>query len=196
MVELKIGTADQGMDWLQWSSSIVSSLAWPVAAVVIACIFRSQIAGLLAKLRKLSWGDKVLDFADKLDRIETVSQTTTPADNEQEYPAPLPDMRFQQLLAISPSAAILDAWKPIELRLRDLSSHYDSGIGLQPRALTTRRVMEQLYKSGAISSGVYEMLRDLQGLRNAAAHQDEVTSTDAIRFQAFADKVMRALEKA
>ena len=182
------------MDWLQWSSSIVGSIAWPIAAVVIACIFRAQIAGLLAKIRKLSWGDKVVDFADTLDKIESVSQDVIPPDVGVDAPSPLPDMRFQQLLSISPSAAILDAWRPIELRLRDIASKYEAFAVSYPRALTTGHVIEKLYKGNIISSGVYETLRDLQRLRNAAAHEAEVTATDAIRFQAFADKVMRALE--
>ena len=55
MLELKIGSTDEGMGWMEFVSSIVGSLAWPVAAVIVAAIFHRQIAGLLAKVRKLNW---------------------------------------------------------------------------------------------------------------------------------------------
>jgi hypothetical protein len=73
-IEVKLATAEKSMDWLQWSSSLVHSLAWPVAAVIIAFIFRDQISGLLSKIRKLSWGDKVVDFAEKLDELEAATR--------------------------------------------------------------------------------------------------------------------------
>ena len=41
------------MDWLQFWSSIVSSLAWPVCAVLISLVFRKKLGELLAKITKL-----------------------------------------------------------------------------------------------------------------------------------------------
>jgi hypothetical protein len=46
--------ADDGMSGLEFTASAIGSLAWPVAAVIIASIFHKQIAGLLAKIRKLN----------------------------------------------------------------------------------------------------------------------------------------------
>ena len=43
--------ADDGMSGLDFTASIVASLAWPVAAVIVAAIFHKQIAELLAKIR-------------------------------------------------------------------------------------------------------------------------------------------------
>lgn len=47
VVQLVIGKpekADAGMGPLEFASSVIGSLAWPFAAVVIAIIFRAQIA--------------------------------------------------------------------------------------------------------------------------------------------------------
>ncbi len=133
MLELKIGPSERGMGWLEWSSSIVGSLAWPVAAVIIACLFRSQIAGLLAKLRKFSFGDAEIHFAEVLDNVEAnFGQSREPDLRE-----PLKDDRFQQLVEISPSAAILDAWQPIEARLQELGTK----LGVMNRLNSTNRRM-------------------------------------------------------
>ena len=49
MFELKIGVADKAMGWMDFVSSLVGSLAWPVAAVIMAAIFHKQIARLFDK---------------------------------------------------------------------------------------------------------------------------------------------------
>src|SRR5688500_7471478 len=39
-----------GMDWFQFLSSLVSSLAWPVAVLVLGMLFKAQVKELLAKM--------------------------------------------------------------------------------------------------------------------------------------------------
>ncbi|WP_139346507.1 hypothetical protein [Brucella intermedia] len=73
MIELKIGEQSGGMDWLEWSTHIVASLAWPVAVVIILCVLRPAIVRLLRQISKLTWGDKAVDFSNGLDRLETTN---------------------------------------------------------------------------------------------------------------------------
>jgi hypothetical protein len=179
VVELKMGQAHDPMSWMDFVASLVGSLAWPLAAIIIALLFRMQIAGLLNKIRRLTWGDKALDFAGTLDKLETASRDVGPAEADATKPSHLPDERFQNLLRISPSAAILDAWRPVEQTLRQVGARKD----YDPRILQSpTQIMKKLTEEGAITTPVYEMLRDLQRLRNVAAHQREVHPTDALRF--------------
>lgn len=187
MLELKVGPVESGMGWLEFISSLVGSLAWPLAAVIIALMFKSQIAALLAKVRKLSWGDSSVELAEQLDKAEDKARAVEPAEEP-----PLPDQRFQQLLAISPSAAILDTWGTVERMLYQVGSDHN----LDQRGLAQpNKIMDSLVKNGKIAPHIYEMLRDLRGIRNAAAHQKEVTASDAIRFYDLSEKVVRALDK-
>ena len=190
---MRIGEVASSMGWLEWTASIVGSIAWPVAAVIIAAFFRSQITNLLKKVRKLSWGDASVDFAEKLDEIESASRVAeAEATSAPKAPTTLPDERFTQLLQISPSAAVLDAWGAIETRLRTIATD------LAPSASTymPRQMILLLFKRGVIPSAMREILLELSSLRNAAAHQREVSVTDAIRFREFALRAAAELDAA
>ncbi|WP_157089062.1 hypothetical protein [Novosphingobium capsulatum] len=195
MLELKIGAANAGMGWMEFVSSLVGSLAWPVAAVIIAAIFHKQIAGLLAKIRKLNWGEASVELAEQLDKVEDKARV---AEAEAEIPAlpepipVVPDDRFQSLLTISPSAAILDAWKPVERRLTDLGKqHY----GNELKYSVSHKVAERLAADGHLMSSVVSMVGDMRKIRNEAAHIKEVSVTDALRFQELATQVMSLLSR-
>lgn len=196
VVQLVVGKpekADDGMSGLDFTASIVGSLAWPFAAVIIAAIFRKQIAGVLAKIRKLNWGDASVELADQLDKAEDKARaleaedTLPPAVPEAQQP---PDDRFNALLAISPSAAILDAWRPIERKLIDLGkAHFGNDLKYTPPHM----VAQKLATNGHMMSSVVAMVSDLRRIKNDAAHSKEVSVTDALRFNQLALQVMSAL---
>lgn len=216
----KVAEAHDAMGWLEFVAAMTGSLAWPVAAVVIACVFRSQISGLLAKIRKLTWGDKSADFTDQLDQIEAATLTAevpTPiteqaqeVDEANEHrnaveakdnwrsglAYKLPDKRYQDLLTVSPEAAILDAWKPIEYKLRAIEkderlvSRKSKGVIFRkPTALLLRDFLAD----GIMSEATYNNLSAMLKLRNEAAHLDNVTAVDAIRFYDLTQQALRDL---
>ncbi|WP_322965626.1 DUF4145 domain-containing protein [Sphingomonas fuzhouensis] len=192
VIQLVIGKpekADEGMGGLEFFASAIGSLAWPVAAVIIAAIFHKQIASLLAKIRKLNWGGASVELSEQLDRVEDKSREVP---DDPAVDLTLPDVRFQQLIAISPSAAILDSWGTIERLLYQLGKD----MNLAPKEMRNPIVIgNNLLHQKRITPAVFEMLRDLRSIRNAAAHQQEVTTTDALRFYELADKAIRALDK-
>ncbi|TNM59852.1 hypothetical protein [Aliirhizobium smilacinae] len=197
MLELKIGHDDSGlggMGGLDFAASIVSSLAWPLAAVIIAWFFRSQIGGLLAKVRKLTWGDKVLDFAEKLDEIE---ESAPMPDAQPEGVGlnanELPDPRLQQLIALSPNAAILDAWRPVELKIQELAKLITSTNPKEIQRQSTGQNIKRIYEMGFIPTGTFQTLRSLLELRNAAAHGRDVEPVDAVRFYNLTQDVMMVM---
>lgn len=187
------GKADDGMSGLEFTASAIGSLAWPVAAVIIAAIFHKQIAGLLAKIRKLNWGDASVELSEQLDKVEDKARvleadaTLPPAVPDAEQ---APDDRFDALLAISPSAAILDAWRPIERKLIYLGKQH---FGTADRYLQPQMIAQKLAHNGHMMSSVVAMVDDLRRIRNDAAHAREVSVTDALRFQQLALQVMSAL---
>lgn len=202
MIELKIGSAaEKSMGWLEWSASLAGSLAWPTAAVIIAIIFRGQIKGLLSKLRKLSWGDKIADFSDKLDEVEI--QTKSSAAPEE--PAPLREQdiiteRFVKLLEIAPGAAVLDAWIEIEKLISTLVNQHIGSTRIThhgDKAVKRRGTITNLAalaNTEVLPDELYRMLVSLQQLRNRAAHES-ISGQDAIRFQSLAVEAKRQLER-
>lgn len=203
MAEEKAAAAKEAMGWLDWSASVIGSLAWPVAAVIIAWLFRSQIAALLAKVKQVRWGDAVVDLSEKLDQIEAVALEVKAEAAEEARddatslatipPSPVDD-RFQNLLTLSPSAAILDAWLPIEQKIINLvAANPQISSGQSKSSNNTYHNIKLLRDRGVISGVTYDLLRELQQLRNIAVHSEDVTIADAYRFKSFSDEVMRSL---
>ncbi len=194
-MELKIIKPDDAMDWLTFLSSVIGSIAWPIAAFAIAFLFRSQIRKLLDRLKKLSVGDNSLDFTEKLDEAEADADTALPAALPEPEGLGLPDKRTAQLIALSPSAAVLDAWRGVETEVRKLANPLVVGITTsKPRPLTFRAAVKYLFDAGRITGSTYALLHDLQQLRNAAAHGEDVSAADAIRFTTLAKQALFFLE--
>jgi len=171
--------AEAAMGWLNFIASLVSSLAWPVAAIVIALVFHRQIGGLLAKVKTLKWGEAAVDFSVKLDKAEGEVEVLTGQTNDSSsQPPPVPSGRFHELLAISPNAAILDTWNEVERQIRALGTHH----GLIESPARPSRLGDDLVKTGVLPLGVHKMLVEMRQMRNAAAHGAETTPEDALRF--------------
>ncbi len=77
MLELKIGKADDAIGWFEFIAAMTGALAWPIAVVIVACVFRSQIGSVLGKIRRLTWGDKSADFTEGLDKAEKLEAVLT-----------------------------------------------------------------------------------------------------------------------
>jgi len=184
------GASDHAMTVLEFIASLVGSLAWPLAAVLIAALFRSQISALMRKLRTLSFGSAQADFSEKLDQLEVESEAAVPAQGDVPE-APDLSARFQQLLAVSPAAAILDSWREIEDEVARIAVR--RGISTDVRNM--RKLMAAFVGQGILDPGAAHMFEDLRGLRNVAAHrsEQEITASDAIRFQELANRALARL---
>ncbi len=198
MLELKIGQAEDAMDWLTFLSSIVGSVAWPIAAFAIAFLFRAQIRKLIDRIKRLSMGDNSVDFGERLDEAEAEAVTVLPSTAAPEQNAFLvPDERTQQLIALSPAAAVLESWRVIERKTLKMAEPVYSGLSRNrdgKRMFTFRGAVKALFDDGMISSSTYALLLDLQQLRNAAAHTEDVSAADAIRFTTLSAEVLRFLD--
>ncbi len=201
MIEMKFASGGSSMGWLEWSASIIGSVAWPIAIIIVALLFRRQITALLRSIRKLSWGDATVDFSAELDKIERKTQDSPEATVVQAEPNSDAEVRFNRLLEISPAAAVLDAWLPIETRLRALgrqyqeSSSYETQRGLgSGMSMQVRQVINMLGAKGYAKTSALKILGELQHLRNAAAHHGDVSVVDAIRFKTLAASALAALE--
>lgn len=195
MLELKIESGSGAMDVWTFIASIVESVAWPIAAFAIAFLFRAQLRKLLDRIRKLSLGENSVDFGGKLDQAEADADAALPDAQPNPLSPGLPDDRTAQLISISPSAAVLDAWRALESKVRTMANPLVN-VATQGRVkpLTFRAGVKYLLDAGQITASTYVLLHDLQQLRNVAAHGDDVSAADAIRFTTLANQAMFFLE--
>ncbi len=182
---------ETGMGVLDFIASMVGSLAWPLAAVVIALVFHKQVGLLLAKVKTLKWGEAAVDFTEKLDKVESAAAAIADQTDSHDSSSPAaPSGRFHELLAISPNAAILDSWSEVENEIRKLGKHH----GLTDSPARPSRIGDELVKSGVLPIGIYKMLSEMRSMRNQAAHGAQTTPEDALRFYQLSQRTLAFIE--
>lgn len=197
MFQIIVIKADEAMDWLTFWSSVIGSVAWPMAAFGVAFLFRRQLRKLIDRIKKLSLGENSVDFGEKLDEAEAEAAMAIPANAPAIIAPPLPNERAQQLIALSPSAAVLDTWRVVERKTLQLAEPFYSGMSTNrdgKRIVPFRAAVKALFDHGVISRSTHSLLHDLQQLRNAAAHNDEVSAAEAVRFMTLATEVLLLLD--
>ena len=65
------------MGLLEFLASIVDSLAWPVATLLLAWVivaaFEKPLVELIHRVRKISHGDSVVEMSEQIQQLETES---------------------------------------------------------------------------------------------------------------------------
>lgn len=191
MISLTVGQTDSGTDWLTWSASVLGALAWPLAALAIALIFRRHLLALLSRLDELSWGDKSARFARKLDSLESQAPPLI-ADSEAgpELALSGDHSRFLKLLDLSPNAAVLDSWSGIEDAVQGLA------LEAQLASADAVQAAHMLEQRGVLPARTVGMIGEMRALRNAAAHNQDISVSDALRFRNLAKGVLNEIRLA
>jgi hypothetical protein len=183
------------MDWLEFTASVVGSLAWPLAAVALGFMFREQVRKLLDKMKSLkapggieaSFSEEVKKVAAETEQVQVVSITQADQDH-------ISAANMNRLIGERPSAIILDAWRNIEKAMLDVIAERGVYIG-EKNTQSPGRWIHELERQSAVSQEAADVLRELYALRNKVAHMRdfEPERADAIRYLESADKVIRHL---
>lgn len=194
MISLTISPQSAAADWLAWSAGLVGALAWPLAALVIALLFRRPLLALLTRLDELSWGDKSARFAQRLDRLELEAAPGPIESEELDRGAALSlsgdHGRFLKLLDLSPGAAVLDSWARVEDELQRLAH------GHQISTSDSADAGRALLRRGVLPARTIDMIGEMRALRNAAAHNQPISASDALRFRNLAKGVLNEIRLA
>lgn len=184
----------QLMNTMQFLASLVSSLAWPVAVVVVLTLFRQRITELFDQLpRRVKAGP----FEVEWDRAAAVTATrlVAPQHERQENSgaAPIEDLAdLSPLAEAAPRAAVLDAAARVESSLRTLFELSDFDV---PPSRGIRDLARRAQEAGLIESETARSIEGLSVMRNLAAHTgDEVTPERAREFLTLAEAIMYQLD--
>lgn len=164
------------MNWLEFISSIISALAWPIAALVLVAILREPLKGLVPLLQRMKYKDFEMEFGRKLaaareeSTVENETMITTALTPE--------ETRIIELARVSPRAAVTEAWRWVELASLDAAQKL---LGEKFRNKTfTYKAIRKLEQDERIDRGAVLLMRDLRSLRNDAVHSPEFAiSSDA-----------------
>lgn len=161
------------MDWLQFVSSVVGSLAWPAAVIAVIVLLREPLGKLLPLIRTLKYKEWQIDVGQELDAVKESVEATT---DQPGIPAEEPTPVFLQLAQIDPRAAVLSAWAPVELALKDLGMKH----AIYKVGMPTYLLAESLLKAEVIDYMTYNVLSRLKRIRNEAVHLGAISYEDAI----------------
>lgn len=150
------------MDYLTFTVEIVKALAWPLATLGIAGMFRDQFRTLLGRVRKGKLGPAEFEFEESVRALKDEA-----ADLPKREPVRLPPETIR-LLDSNPRSAIISAWLELEEAMRDLLRSK----GFAPQAVASPLRTIQLIKDLGIVDPVYVAFTDeLRHLRNRATHE-------------------------
>ena len=181
------------MDWLQFISSIVGSIAWPVAIAIVALIFKKPLQDLLPRITDFElWGSKAT-FAKELKQAEEAADRIEPQPGPRIESSITPDDPYLELAERFPEAAVIESYKTVEQYLSGISTSATS-----ERRSTPREIVQSLAREGRISRDVYNLFRRIMETRNAAVHSGDktISSGEAIAYRDLCDTLVTALKVA
>jgi len=185
------------MDLLTFLSSIAGSIAWPAAVLLSVLILRRPLTRLLPHLRRAHFKDLDLEFGETLKKLEhkaddaKLPEPTEPPPWAYDSPDEWTFRDYIERLApISPRVAISEAWRYVELALRDAA-----GQGLENKHVSTVQVARTLLATGKLPRDAVSLIEDLRSLRNKAVHSSDfdLGTDQAVEFAALAERLLATI---
>jgi hypothetical protein len=164
------------MGWMDFTSSLVGHLAWPIAFVVVMVLFRKPLTALLAKLRTWKGFGTEATFGEALAAAEpTIEAATAEMPQRERQFARDPERdaerdNFIREIEANPSFGIIAAWERIQWIVTDMSATVAVATGKSSPPRTIAQQLNLLTDQDAITTDLANGIRELQALRNEVAH--------------------------
>ncbi|EDY82467.1 hypothetical protein VDG1235_2089 [Verrucomicrobiia bacterium DG1235] len=160
------------MDWKTFISSLIDSLAWPIAVVAILVFFHREISRLIPRITKFKHKDTEIDFTRQVEELSQKEEIKTQRTEKKEDQLKAEFDHLVRLADVSPRSAVIESWRQLE------SSAAEALIALDPdfSAYGPKNPLEVsriLRKKEVLSESEFRDFNKLRKLRNQAAHADE-----------------------
>lgn len=190
---------DEGtrVDALTFIASLIDSLAWPSIVLAMVILLRKPIRDLLPLLKRAKYKDLDLVFGKELSELDakadqaclppSVEPTALKLESAEEWTF---DEYISRLAAVSPRAAIAEAWRYVELALQRAYGRPE--VATPSNTLRTARL---LHMSGKLPQEAVSLIADLRVLRNRAVHAEdfELSTDEAIHFGRLAERIIASI---
>lgn len=163
---------------------ILKILIWPIFALILVTLFHKQIGSVISRMTHVKY--KGLEIELALERVEAklfdVDQTRTLASPN--LPAKPTIERLRSIAAVSPRAAVLEAWLLIETAAAE--SGFIQGADI-PR-INTLLFVDWLEHQGRLPLGSVALVRELRDFRDRADASQSVTTPGIVLTTAEAER--------
>ena len=181
------------MDTLTFISNVIQALAWPLTLLILILLLRTPITNLIPLIQRLRYKDLELEFGQRVEEAKVEAAQELPEAAEE--PTPLGPEReaIVRLAEISPRAAVLEAWRRVELATL-ATAKIASGDNL-PIKVKPFQAIRALEQNERIERSAINLLKELRSLRNEAAHapQFALSQESALEYTALAENVVNYL---
>ncbi|MDX2504177.1 MAG: hypothetical protein QNL62_06850 [Gammaproteobacteria bacterium] len=157
------------MDWKQFFSEIISSIAWPVTVGIIAYILKDRLFDLIPRLTRLKHKDTELEFTEAISRIEESIIRSAPEDSISEDMSSEVD-RLNKIAVIAPRAAINQAWYLVDRLIIDMVL----GEVDKEKRIKRSEAFKVLTKKGLSKEKVSSVM-ELMNVRDMVAHEAKIS---------------------
>jgi hypothetical protein len=178
------------VSWREFVVKIVSAVAWPLTAVAILLIFRSQIRTLLSgHLKRLKAGPVEAEWDREIQetRAAVVAQEAVLEPGDSGDPSLDRFDVLRELALHEPSLAVLGGYQAVDAQIQSHARNagFPSGHIIRPH---------ELIEQGVVSGLTMSAVQGLRNLRNIAAHRpNEITAEQAAEFLELAEAVQSSM---
>lgn len=183
------------MDDLTFISNVVSSMAWPTAAVAGVYVLRSSLAGVFNRLTGVDWNALHIDFQRDLAEAQALTiddpLRSLPLTDQE---VPVEERHYLLKLAeLSPRALVTEAWAPVEAAAKHALASISPSRGKLPRA--SALIGQALADAGLLSESEFEIFTLLRNMRNRVSHEPDsvITADEALQYAVLADHLTRGI---
>ncbi|WP_337019993.1 hypothetical protein [Oceanobacillus massiliensis] len=183
---------------LEFTSSVIDSLAWPLVILIIAFILRKPIIKVFSKLNKLTYNNLEMDFSQKLESIENQMEAQEMSvgvmqtfDSDK-----IKKRNILTVAKISPAAAIPISWSMVEQEI--MSTIKRLSISDFPSSNSSSKNINLLVDANLIDNETRKAFDELQKLRNEIVPSnpitDNITYSDAEKYYRLSIRLIHILK--
>jgi hypothetical protein len=185
------------MDMPTFIIELLKVAAWPVVVGGGLVLLRREIKAVVGSLTRLKYKSFEAEFGRQAAEVRSEAEEMVQLPAAQEAAARLPTDMLLRLLDVSPSAAVMEAWRRIENAAREAAIRRGA-LQVQTGTPSAAKLGSALASNQVLSADHLALYHDLRGLRNQAAHlSDSVVSRKAaIDYIDAAQRLVSALEAA
>ncbi|MEC1665515.1 hypothetical protein [Bacillus halotolerans] len=200
------------MSWLEFISSIIKSIAWPIIVLIAVLALRKPVSQLILKLAELKlktvkYGEFEATFEDKLEDAESNvnPEADTSENGAEEGSSEITDQDrlFANIAEEAPHLGVVLSWQELEFELNKatkrlgLNDSLYQGVNIK-RPASTIQTIKYLVSQGYLNKNFYKSLKGLQQLRNFAVHRADndylITFEEAIRYRKLTKTLIKELQ--
>jgi len=188
MMSTKSQQAKPPVDIRTFIVELTKALAWPLIVLGAVLAFRKPFLRLLPQLTNLKYDKFEFQFAKEVAAVERQAQASLPPVPEKSRLDAVRE-KLTKLAMTSPEAAIIEAWRYLEIELLELIER--EKVDIAPTVRTMPRLLGALlYKERLLTEPQHDLVVRLRDLRNDVTHS-RTQVVDIERAVSYIESVLR-----